>query len=291
MTATTIEHHIARIERAAAVMAQCLQQDQTPTLEQLADAAAMSKYHFHRVYRLLAGETCGETLQRLKLARGTAALKRPGATITEAAHLAGYSSSQAFAKAMRDALALPASQLRADPERLATVIADLSAPGRAEEPTAPLRLEIASFDPFEVIAVQTRGIYPALHEIYGFLFEAAGGPENVRAILGWPMGDLATDGRAEHVFGTGLWLNELPDAAPEGTDCRSMSGGLFLLMRHTGGYDTLLDSADQLYSAALHLPGLELADAPPLFHYLDDPEETAEDALRTDIYLPVIPAD
>ena len=290
MTATTIEHHIARIERAAAVMAQCLQQDETPTLEQLADAAAMSKYHFHRVYRLLAGETCGETLQRLKLARGAAALKRPGATITEAAHLAGYASSQAFAKAMRDALALPASQLRADPERLATVIADLSAPGRAEEPTA-LRLQIASFDPFEVIAVQTRGIYPALHETYGFLFEAAGGPENVRAILGWPMGDLATDGRAEHVFRTGLRLGELPGAAPPGSDCLSIPGGLFLLMRHTGSYDTLLDSADQLYSAALHLPGLELANAPPLFHYLDDPEETAEDALRTDIYLPVTLAD
>ena len=39
--------------------------------------------------------------------------------------------------------------------------------------------------------------------------------------------------------------------------------------------------------AALGVPGLEFEDAPPVFHYLDDPEETPEADLRTDIYVPV----
>lgn len=287
MTATTIESHIGRIERAIALMAERLNQDETPSLDDMASAAAMSKYHFHRVYRLLAGETCGETLQRLKLARGAAALKQPDISITDAALFAGYSSSQAFAKALRETLALPASRLRADPERLAAAIADLSVPRPGNETAAPLRLEIASFDPFEIVAIQTRGLYPDLYETYGFLFKAAGGPANVRAILGWPMGDLVTDGVEAHVFWSGLQLTQRPAKAPKGTQFSSVAGGLFLLSRHTGSYASLLDSLDLVYRTALNLPGLELADTPPLFHYLDDPEEAAELALRTDIYLPV----
>lgn len=283
MTAQTIESHIARIERAVELMAARLQQEETPSLEELAQAAAMSKYHFHRVYRLLSGETCGETLQRLKLARGAAALKRPGARVTDAALLAGYSSSQAFAKALKEAVALPASDLRADPERLATAIAGLSAP-RAGGGPAAMRLEIASFDPFEIITIQTHGAYPELNETYWHLFEAAGGPENVRAILGLPMDDFASGPADGHVFTCGLRLNGEP-----GQDIarQTLAGGLFLLLRHEGSYDTLLESVDRMYAAALGLPGVELADGPPVFHYLDDPEETAEDALRTDIYLPI----
>lgn len=287
MTASTIDSHITRIERAVALMADRLQQEETPSLEELAQAAAMSKYHFHRVYRLLSGETCGETLQRLKLARGAAALKRPGASVTDAALLAGYSSSQAFAKALKDAVALPASDLRADPERLAAAIADLSAPIQAGAPPA-LRLEIASFDPFEIVTLKTEGAYPMLHANYGYLFETAGGPENVRAILGQPLGDFATDGAEAHVFACSLWLSARPGALPADITASQMQGGLFLLVRHDGSYDTLLDTVDALYGAALSLPGVELADCPPVFHYLDDPEETPEDRLRTDVYLPVI---
>ena len=287
MTASTVESHITRIERAIALMADRLQQEETPSLEELARAAAMSKYHFHRVYRLLSGETCGETLQRLKLARGAAALKRPDASVTDAALLAGYSSSQAFAKALKEAVALPASDLRADPERLATAIAGLSAPGPAGALPA-LRLEIASFDPFEIVTVKTEGAYPMLNKTYHYLFEIAGGPENVRAILGQPLGDFASDGAEAHVFVSSLWLRTRPSALPPGVSASQIDGGLSLLVRHNGSYDVLLDTVDTLYGAALSLPGVELADSPPVFHYIDDPEQTPEDQLRTDVYLPIV---
>lgn len=286
MTGSTLDGHIARISRAVEVMAERLREDRMPTLDELADAAAMSKYHFHRVFRVLTGETCAEAVQRIRLAAGTQALAHPETRITQAAMLAGYSSSQAFAKALKDAVAVPASQLRADPERLAAAIASLSVPkGAGPEPV--IRLEIASLDPLDVFAVTTHGRYPDLNDTYGALFMAAGGPQNVRAILGWPIGDLASDAAGAHVFVCGLVLEgPATDPAPE-MHAEQTCGGLHLLCRHSGSFDGLLDTVDALYAAALIVPGLEFEDAPPVFHYLDDPEETPEAALRTDIYVPV----
>ncbi len=286
MTQATFDSHVSRISRAVALMAQRLREDKTPTLDELADAAAMSKFHFHRVFRLLTGETCAEAVQRLRLAAATQALAQPGTRITEAAMLAGYSSSQAFAKALKDAVAVPASELRADPERLAAAVASLSAPKNAG-PEPVIRLEIASLDPLNVFAVTTRGRYPELNDTYGALFMAAGGPENARAILGWPLGDLASDAEGAHVFVCGLVLaGPAADPAPE-MHAAQTHGGLHLLCRHSGSFDGLLDTVDALYAAALGVPGLEFEDAPPVFHYLDDPEETPEADLRTDIYVPV----
>lgn len=286
MTQATFDSHVSRISRAVALMAQRLREDKTPTLDELADAAAMSKFHFHRVFRLLTGETCAEAVQRLRLAAGTRALAEPGTRITQAAMLAGYSSSQAFAKALKDAVAVPASELRADPERLAAAIATLSAPNR-QGPEPVIRLEIASLDPLDVFAVTTHGRYPELNDTYTSLFIAAGGPENVRAILGWPMNDFTSDADGAHVFVCGLVLaGPAADPAPE-MHAAHTSGGLHLLCRHSGSFDGLLDTVDALYAAALGVPGLEFEDAPPVFHYLDDPEETPEADLRTDIYVPV----
>jgi methylphosphotriester-DNA--protein-cysteine methyltransferase len=95
MTRTTLDGHVDRISSVVALMAERPHEDKTPKLDELAAAAAMSKFHFHRVFRLLTDETCAGAAQ-------------PDTRITEAAMLAGHSSSQAFAKAVKDALAVPA---------------------------------------------------------------------------------------------------------------------------------------------------------------------------------------
>jgi AraC family transcriptional regulator len=43
-------------------------------LDSLAGVAALSPHHFHRIFRLMTGETAAETVQRLKLARSVPVL-------------------------------------------------------------------------------------------------------------------------------------------------------------------------------------------------------------------------
>jgi len=39
------------------------------SLDALADVAAMSRFHWHRVFRAMTGETCAEAVRRLRMHR------------------------------------------------------------------------------------------------------------------------------------------------------------------------------------------------------------------------------
>ena len=59
--ADRIDRVLAHIETSGA--------PETLDLEELAGIAALSSFHFHRVFRLMTGETLTETLRRVRLAR------------------------------------------------------------------------------------------------------------------------------------------------------------------------------------------------------------------------------
>lgn len=40
------------------------------SLDALADVAAMSRFHWHRLYHGMTGETCAQTVRRVRLHRG-----------------------------------------------------------------------------------------------------------------------------------------------------------------------------------------------------------------------------
>lgn len=276
------------VERAVNYMSEETRDGNTPSLERIANAAGLSKFHFNRVYKLATGETPQETLTRFKLARATDQLKNPDKSVTDVAFSVGYGSSQAFAKALKRVLATSASSIRADEERLAKAIETLVVPSTAQSRTrSDLLIEIAKLDPFEAIAMRTDGTYPSLNVVYEALFAAAGGPQFVEAILGQPFGDIELDLANALRFDCALKLSS--DALVNSHDQARMRilEGAYLLVRHTGAYDRLPESIDRLYLAALSQDEVQIGDAPLLFHYLDDPESTDEASLRTDIYLPV----
>jgi AraC family transcriptional regulator len=76
--------------------------EENPSLEEVARAASFSKYHFHRIFKNLTGESVGEFARRLRLEKAACMLRfSPRASVTEVAHRYGFSSSQNFARAFR----------------------------------------------------------------------------------------------------------------------------------------------------------------------------------------------
>ena len=284
---TASHYTIDCIEAAVRHLSDSLREGTVPSLAEAARASNFSKYHFHRMFRLVTGETYAQAVTRLRLARGAQELEKGDSTVTEAALSAGYSTSQAFAKAVKRQIGQTASALSADPERLASAISSFSVPSDATG-GADLAVELVSLEPFTVIAKPTHGLYPELNETYYHLFEAAGAPEAVRAILGWPHDDLDAD---DLTFVCGLAMTAAPGALPQGIDVQDIDEGRFLRLRHTGTYDGLGATLDQGYRLLLDMPDHRIADRPCLFHYLDDPEEVAEADLRTDVHIPVVRAD
>ncbi|MBL8968878.1 MAG: AraC family transcriptional regulator [Spirochaetaceae bacterium] len=82
-------------------------------LEEAAAAACFSKYHFHRLFTALVGESFADHVRRLRLERAANFLeKRPGMSVTEVAMASGFSSSSVFSRDFAARFGAPPSRWR-----------------------------------------------------------------------------------------------------------------------------------------------------------------------------------
>lgn len=96
MKATVREDHAAEVRRVVEPMLA----GETASPRELADEAGYSRFHFHRIFTRLMGETPGDMRRRLLLERA-AWLIRQGTSATEAAFEVGFGSLEGFSKAFR----------------------------------------------------------------------------------------------------------------------------------------------------------------------------------------------
>ena len=69
------------------------------SLDALADVACMSRFHWHRVFRAMTGETLADVVRRIRLSRAANALVREDRPIEEIAARYGYSGPAGFSRA------------------------------------------------------------------------------------------------------------------------------------------------------------------------------------------------
>lgn len=82
-------------------------------LDDIADAAAFSRYHFHRVFSGVIGETVSDFLKRVRLQRAADRLaSNPGESVTGVAMSTGFSSPSAFARAFKERYGVTATEWR-----------------------------------------------------------------------------------------------------------------------------------------------------------------------------------
>jgi AraC family transcriptional regulator len=70
--------------------------DIAPTLQQIAQAAALSPYHLHRTFRQVFGETLHQYLTRRRLERAEDLLRNTALTVTDVSSAVGYQSVTSF---------------------------------------------------------------------------------------------------------------------------------------------------------------------------------------------------
>ncbi|MCF6304174.1 MAG: AraC family transcriptional regulator [Rhodobacteraceae bacterium] len=89
--------------------------DDSLDLDALAGVACLSRFHWHRVYRGITGETIHSTIKRLKLNRASQQLKNTGASLKQIGRDAGYASPESFGRAFKAQLGHTPSGFRASP--------------------------------------------------------------------------------------------------------------------------------------------------------------------------------
>ncbi|MBN1471413.1 MAG: helix-turn-helix transcriptional regulator [Syntrophaceae bacterium] len=83
------------------------------TLDELADVAGFSRFHFHRIFRAMVGESLNQFVIRLRVEKSAAMLlNNPKKTITEIAFDCGFSGSAPFARSFKTLFGMSATDWR-----------------------------------------------------------------------------------------------------------------------------------------------------------------------------------
>ncbi len=260
----------------------------TPSLQDLAEVARLSPYHFHRVYRAMTGETPMATLRRIRIARALAMLRDTTKPITEIAFDVGYDTSQAFSKSFRQMTGCSATQARANRDELDSLANQLSR-GPSRTPAPSIEVRLVSIEPFKVISARhigpPSGLFSKFSELFGWA-EKTGLLHDFRGIYGIPIDD------PREQCDEGPRFDCCFDFGPNAESIQQynqamLGGGLHAVARHVGPYEGIDDIYDAMYGSWIESSHYVLRNQCSYNHYLVDPSTVPAEQWETDIYIPI----
>lgn len=252
------------------------------SLDQLAHVAAMSRFHWHRVFRAITGETCAQVVRRIRLHRAATWLVQSDRTLVQVASAVGYPNANSFSRAFTLAYGSSPSAFRRA-GRLLPAHPDFKT---GEYPMYPVTTRV---EPARRLAVLPhQGDYAAIgksFETFGALCEMRGLWPHIGPMLAIymdnpdvvPAADLRSFAGAEYRGA----------ALPEGMQEHQLTGGKTAVLTYKGPYAGISAAYDSLFGNWLPQSGEEPAEAPCYELYLNNPRDTAPEDLLTEICLPL----
>jgi AraC family transcriptional regulator len=317
MKPQTHSYYEAKVRAALRHILQRL--DEALDLGALAQDAALSPLHFHRIFRGMVGETPLEIHRRLRLERAAAQLSSTDAPVTCIAFDAGYETHESFTRAFRAAFAMAPSEFRdkarqthlarqfggADcnsqsatllPARIA--IHHLGGDIHLPEPLLfegenPVNVQIKTMPELLVASLAHRGTYNTIGETFARL-GAVAGPAGLVSLPGARMiaiyhDDPETTAPADLRSDAGL-IVPATTPIPAGLRELRLPAGDYAKATHIGPYAMLGDVWARFMGQWLPASGRRMTAAGQCFElYLNDPSNTAPEALQTDLYVPLEP--
>jgi AraC family transcriptional regulator len=284
----------------------CIRLDRDVSLAALAARSGWSRFHLHRAFRQLAGETPKQYTQRLRLTRAAGTLATTDKTVLEIAIAAGFTSPEVFARAFRRQFERNPAQYRSEAFASASpadrtrhlAVTDASAPC-LHLFHAPI-VDSPRIRPMSVISItrEERAAQPILFirrrigsaelqntlgECFGALFGHA--QKRGLAIAGFPLARYVSTG-------PGLWTVEpaVPLVTPAPGEGELQAGflqaGPVAKGIHGGPYDELPET-NVAIERWIEANGYRV-DGPPWEWYVTDPAEHPNPAdWRTEVYWPL----
>lgn len=259
------------------------------TLDRLSEVAALSKYHFHRVFQAATGITLYRFIQLVRLRKASYRLAfHKDMRVIDIALDAGFESPEAFARSFKKTLGQTPSQFRKKPD-WSMWHSKLSVPVYQGEMN--MDVKIVEFDETKVAALEHLGppsrLMESVEKFISWRKETGLSPVKKSMTFGVPYNDPNVTPPEEFRFDIcGSVASEVPEN-PYGVRTDAIPGGRCAVVRHTGSRENISESVYYLYKEWLPESGEELRDYPCFFHYLNLFPEVDECDLITDIYLPL----
>ena len=283
MRTITYNDYIQRINKVVAYINDHL--DESLDLKTLAEVAALSEFHFHRVFKALKGESIGAHISRLRIEAAARLLRYSALSIEDIAFNIGYEAPAALSKAFKNQYGITPTQYRTNKD-IYIMKKEIINPDLALK--APKIMEL---EPKNLIYVALTGEYGTLD--YGKAYEQLWAVVKSQKLFTKGIESICVSYDDPKITEASLQCSEIclsihKPAHPEGeVSCKTLAGGKYAVFFYQGSYTHL----SAVYDAAMRWvidSEYEIREEPTFEKYLNDSRRTPEEKLKTEVYIPII---
>ena len=283
MRTITYNNYTQRINKVVAYINDHL--DESLDLKTLAEVAALSEFHFHRVFKALKGESIGAHISRLRIEAAARLLRYSALSIEDIAFNIGYEAPAALSKAFKNQYGITPTQYRTNKD-IYIMKKEIINPDLALK--APKIMEL---EPKNLIYVALTGEYGTLD--YGKAYEQLWAVVKSQKLFTKGIESICVSYDDPKITEASLQRSEVSlaihkPAHPEGeVSCKTLAGGKYAVFFYQGSYSHL----SAVYDAAMRWvidSEYEVREEPTFEKYLNDSRRTPEEKLKTEVYIPII---
>ena len=283
MRTITYNDYIQRINKVVAYINDHL--DESLDLKTLAEVAALSEFHFHRVFKALKGESIGAHISRLRIEAAARLLRYSALSIEDIAFNIGYEAPAALSKAFKNQYGITPTKYRTNKD-IYIMKKEIINPDLALK--APKIMEL---EPKNLIYVALTGEYGTLD--YGKAYEQLWAVVKSQKLFTKGIESICVSYDDPKITEASLQRSEVSlvihkPAHPEGeVSCKTLAGGKYAVFFYQGSYSYL----SAVYDAAMRWvidSEYEVREEPTFEKYLNDSRRTAQEKLKTEVYISII---
>ena len=283
MRTITYNDYTQRINKVVAYINDHL--DESLDLKSLAEVAALSEFHFHRIFKALKGESIGAHISRLRIEAAARLLRYSALSIEDIAFNIGYEAPAALSKAFKNQYGITPTQYRTNKD-IYIMKKEIINPDLALK--APKIMEL---EPKNLIYVALTGEYGTLD--YGKAYEQLWAVVKSQKLFTKGIESICVSYDDPKITEASLQRSEIclsihKPAHPEGeVSCKTLVGGKYAVFFYQGSYTHL----SAVYDAAMRWvidSEYEVREEPTFEKYLNDSRRTPEEKLKTEVYIPII---
>ena len=255
------------------------------SLDCLADVAAMSRFHWHRVFSALTGESCAQIVRRVRMHRAAFWLVQTEWPLAKIAREVGYNNTQSFTRAFREVFDAKPLEIRAAQAQHVLTLK------RKEGDEDMYGVKVEDAPKRRLAAMAHVGAYNGVSKSYekvAAVFTIRDLWKHARGMVGIYYDDPSTVPEAELRSYAAV---ELADdvVVPDPLEEVLIRGDESAVLVMKGAYTGLQEAYEWLYGQWLPQSGRMPADQPSYEIYLNSPMDTAPADLLTQIYVPLQP--
>ena len=278
----TYNDYIQRINKVVAYINNHL--DETLDLKTLANEAALSDFHFHRIFKALKGEAIGGYITRLRLEATARLLRYTALTIEEIAFNIGYETPASLSKAFKKQYGISPTEYRTNKDTY-IMKKEIINPDLALK--AP---KIVTLEPKNLIYVALTGAYGSLD--YGKAYEQLWAVIKAQKLFTKGIESICISYDDPKITEGSLQRSDVclaihkPAIPQEEVSCKTLAGGKYAVFFYQGSYKNL----SQVYDTAVRWVidhQYTLREEPFFEKYLNDARRTPKEKLKTEIYIPI----